>query len=237
MELKWYSYFPIIFLAVLKKWKEKFTYVWFSWKRDENKSCILLIVRIFYTILLCISLRTICEAYVEKQQWFKKYKFKLVELYVIIWVVTEILFLVFITHLPGWLVLWFFTWRLIDIFQSCFSIGVLSEDPSPYSAPRMLILIIIGLAEVSIIYAGFDYIYKEAFISNVMHFQRISESLYHSVTTLTTIGSEYIPVNIVGYSLSYSEIVFSILFLIVVIQRIVSLFNITKPRQRRIGRR
>ena len=187
----------------------------------------MLIVRIFLAILESISPKTIYETHLKaiNPRWFEQYKYILVELYVMAWLSFEIVIFIYLIHIPMLLVLIFFIWRLLDIFQSIFSIGILSEEPLPYSIQRMLILLLTGIIEVSIIYGAFDYIYKNAFLSGQNHIQTIGQSLYHSIMTLTTIGSNYSPQNIVGYSLTYSEIAFSILFLIVVIQRIVSLFK------------
>ena len=218
-----------------------FIYHWFLYCRDEylknkckyyqigeKKSFILPLVRHFLYFLECISLKTLYQVYLKKCNgyFFEKYKYKAVELYVFTWLSVDIIFFAYFIHIPLWVILWLLIWRLVDIFQSIFSIGILSEEPLPYSIPRMLILLLVGLIEVSIIYGVFYYINRDIFISiNGYSICSKCQSLYHSVTTLTTIGSDFSPINVLGYSIVYSQIIFSVLFLIMVIQRIVSLFK------------
>jgi hypothetical protein len=227
MKNKWWEY------VLLKPWWKEcnniFNHAFFLYREvDERRSFLLVGMRIFLAFLECISLKTIYQSYYKSinVQCFEANRYKAVEIYVFIWFLTEILLFKYIGNIPLCLIIFLLLWRLTDIFQSIFSIGILSEDPSPSSIPRMLILLLIGLTETAIIYGVFYYINKDMFVLiNGETLYSKSQSLYHSVVTLTTIGSDFSPVSCVGYTIVYSQIAFSVLFLIVVIQRIVSLFK------------
>jgi len=227
MEKRWWDYVPLG--PWIKESIKSFSDILFiRWKLYERKSIVLLLTRIVINSITCLTLRYIIFPHLEIHfpHWFEKNKYKLVECYVILWLFTIIAAFIFIEKAQC-LFLFFLIWRLVDLFQSLFSINILSEDPSPYSITRMLILVLISVIEVSVIYALFYFVNGDFFISsNGQYLRAKGESLYMSVTTLTTIGSDFSPSNsLVGYSIIYSEIIFGVLFLIVVIQRIVSLFK------------
>ncbi len=193
----------------------------------DRYSLLLSLARYLLYILDYLTLKRILQTHLQKYcyHWWYRNRYIIVECYVFSWLVVEIIFLLRFDQILLWFIIWFFIWRLVDIFQSWFNILILSEDPSPYSVPRMLVLVMISFAEIAIIFGVLDFVWKDAFISDGHTFHSMWQSLYHSVTTITTVGSNYSPVSGAGYFLVYGEIVFSVLFLVVVIQRIVSLYR------------
>ncbi len=113
-------------------------------------------------------------------------------------------------------------WRLLDILQAWVYVNILNEQPKPMSTPRMLFLDFIAFADVIIIFGVFAFFAKTTFHPS---FCTIWQSLYYSVTTITTIGSDYSPISRCGYLLFYGEIAFGVLFLVVVIQRVLSFYR------------
>ena len=157
--------------------------------------------------------------------FFGKNRYIAVEAYVLlVWVPFEIIIFCTFTSSVSASVGWFrifaaalLSYRLLDIFQSWVSQFIVSKDWQPINPYRSLILVIISFTEIILIYGTLSFIFQRAFSEP---FLTISESLYYSVTTATAIGSSWHPISVAGYALFYTQIMFSILFLTFVIQRI-----------------
>ncbi len=195
----------------------------------STKSWILCVFQSILCVLDCITLHLILPAhlqrYLGRRRW-AVWKYHFLDGIIAFWLAIEVASLFQLGQSSG-LFVWlriFLIWRLFDIFQSWFSMGVLHPKPKPYSVARMLTLQLVGFAEAAIIFGVLDFVWKDAFIStlNGSTFCSVWQSLYHSVTTITTIGSVYLPRSMLGYLLVYGEVICGILFLVVLIQRTLS---------------
>lgn len=151
-----------------------------------------------------------------------------VEIYVVVWF--------FMLMLIAWLV-WAFdplplvplivvtailVWRQLDILQAWFS-TFLKVRINALSPVRSLVLATINYLELAVVFGVLTFLYRFGnFNPGVVS---ITESLRHSIGVITTIGSRFDPASLVGGLLYYSEIVFGLAFLIVIIARVLSLFK------------
>lgn len=121
----------------------------------------------------------------------------------------------------------FLMYRLFDIFQSWVNMFLLTEDPKLRDPSRNLVLAFIGYFEVIIGYSVLAFIFKSGFtcVSNTHTFHHIVDSLRYSVGLLTTIGSNWEPSAWYGYFFFYTQVLFGVLFVVVVIQRIIILIR------------
>ena len=203
----------------------------FRWitKRSYERSWVLLSV---YNVFRWID--HITAGYWIRVAYTKKSKrYHVVDTYVIVYCLISIVILAVLPILASncWfttisqIILW---WRLLDIFQGWVNVTLLRRHLSVYSPSRMLFLDFVSFTTVAIIFGSFAFLWRYFFSPP---FCSPWQSLYYSVGTITTIGSTYTPIGR-GYFLFYGEIIFSLLFLVIVIRRVISFFprtSATKP--------
>jgi len=119
----------------------------------------------------------------------------------------------------------FLIWRQLDILQAWYNTFLKEEKVKALSAARSLALATINYLELAVIFGLLTFLFRSGnFNPGII---TITESLRHSIGIITTIGSRFDPATAVGGLLYYSEVVFGLAFLIVIIARVLSLF---KPR-------
>lgn len=169
-------------------------------------------------------------AWLFPSQWIREFikcekiRYRCIDALEIFWVVVLILLLA--SH--GWyfksslylcLVISIVIYRLYDIFQSWVYQFILMEDWRPVNIYRSLVLVIIGYFEIIISYSVLYFILQDNISKS---FYSVCQSLYYSVTTSTMIGSnDWQPVKPWGYVIFFSQIIFALLFLTVVVQHII----------------
>jgi len=155
---------------------------------------------------------------------FPKHPYTAVEFYVWSWLAIQILFFLYFLACPSLVnVCWIIIpvailgiYRLFDIFQAWVSQFILMEDPNWIDIFRTRILVFSGYTETIVIYAILAYIFSANFSQP---FNDISQSLYYSVTTATTIGSDWEPKTTGGYAMFYTQLMFSVFFVNAVLQQ------------------
>ena len=155
-----------------------------------------------------------------------KHRYVAVEIYVLGWFAIEITFLLLLAgerftdcFLLIWLLRFLICYRLFDIFQSWVSQFVLMPKWEPVSPYRSLVLVFIGYIEIIISYALLAFVFDSAFS---VPFDTVWKAFYYSVTTATTIGSKWGPISAGGYAIFYTQLMFVVLFVTAVIQRILT---------------
>jgi len=158
--------------------------------------------------------------------WWQSYR--AVEFYVLLRLFFAVLCFValamfpfLILYCPFYIVLLFLAWGLLDIFQAWLGIFILKPS-SIYSPPRSLILALINYAEIVIVFAVLVFSFNDSFTPR---FYSIWQSLRYSIGIATTLGSIYEPSKLVGYLLFYGEILFILVFVLVVVNRVLSYFR------------
>lgn len=153
-----------------------------------------------------------------------KHRYTAVEIYVLGWFAIEIFFLLLLAKesLTGcswfvWLLRFLICYRLFDIFQSWVSQFVLMPDWKPINPYRSLVLVFIGYIEIIISYALIAFVFGSTFSKP---FLSVFQALYYSFTTAITMGSAWKPEGAGGYAIFYTQIMFILLFITAVIQRI-----------------
>ena len=116
----------------------------------------------------------------------------------------------------------FLVWRQLDILQAWYN-TFLKEEVKAISAVRSLALATINYLELAVIFGLLTFIFRSGnFYPGIV---TITESLRHSIGVITTIGSRFDPATPFGSLLYYSEVVFGLVFLVVIIARVILLFK------------
>lgn len=163
--------------------------------------------------------------------WWNENRYHIVDGYVVAWSILITILFLFLCPFPNswfiWLFIIFGACRLFDIFLAWVNTNILTIDPRPYSAPRMFVLNILSFSQVIVVYAGFALLASNSFLParSCEPIKSIWDGFYYSFTTITTMDSGFSPKDWIGYLLFYSEVSFGILFLIVVIQQVLSLYR------------
>lgn len=123
-------------------------------------------------------------------------------------------------------------YRLFDIFQAWVNMFLLEHDPQLRDPNRNLVLAFIGYLEIVIAYSVLAFLFKNGFknVSTALTFGDIVESLRYSLGILTTLGSNWEPSAFNGYSILCTQLTFGLLFVVIVIQRIITLVQRRAPR-------
>jgi hypothetical protein len=152
-----------------------------------------------------------------------------VEAYVLFWLVIEV---VFITSLlpnctiyicPTALII-ICCIRLIEIFRVWLDVLIVGMGDIA-SAPRLLILVLINYCEIIIIFAIITFLYQNHFPPP---FESIQNSLVYSFDIMLptmSISPFHQRLTCCASAIFYSEIVFGLLFIVVIIQRVLSYFR------------
>jgi len=149
--------------------------------------------------------------------------YQCVDWYVFSWILILILFIIMVNVLSirfpcSCIIVAFVSYRLFDTWQSWVSQFVLSAQWSPRSVYRSLVLVFLGYIEVTFLFSLLAFIFKDDF----MGIYCWSQSLLYGFGNAATIGSGIAPVTGVGYTLFAVQIMFTLLFLTAIINRIVS---------------
>jgi hypothetical protein len=154
----------------------------------------------------------------------EKIRYMHVDAYETIWFIILILFLVssgcfYQSCWFIWIASFFVAYRLFDIFQSWVYQFILMKGWSSVDVNRSLVLVFFDYIEIIISYAVLYFILQNNFSGS---FCSVCQSLYYSVTTATMIGSnDWQPIKPWGYVIFFSQIIFAVLFLTVVVQHII----------------
>ena len=92
----------------------------------------------------------------------------------------------------------------------------------------MFILTLLNYAEIAICYSIIAFLAQGSFLSVSSHsqsFNTIADSFRYSIGILITTGSDYHPSTLQGYAIFSTEIVLALTFIIVVINRALSLYR------------
>ena len=127
----------------------------------------------------------------------------------------------FYSSIPNILGVILFSWFLLSIFTTWFDIFILKDEPGLLSPTRSLILALVNLFEIIFIFAILAFILRGDFHPNICSNW---QSLRYSIGVITTIGSDFEPYRPGGYLLFYFQLLFGVLFLVVIIGRVLSYF-------------
>jgi hypothetical protein len=158
------------------------------------------------------------------KKWLKEYG--IIELYVCICLIIESLTLFFIDENIGWFkwaILIAASYRILDIGQTWVNVHLTASGKSTLPYPvRTLLLTLINYVELIIIFTTLGYVFR----TNII-FDPIIESKQASgistIGTMTSIGSEYSPSSPLGWVLFIPELIMTLLFLLIVINRAVGI--------------
>jgi len=163
------------------------------------------------------------------ERWF--WSHTAVEVFVTVFFVVEIvliaLFLYDASIASCTQILWFarivLILRLFSIFQAWFQVLIIGQGDVS-SAPRLLVLCLINYIEVLLIFSVLSFLIPHAFEPPLVE---MWDSLLHTAAVvIPLISIPHLPVNPGwGYVIRSAEILFAMLFLVVVIQRAVASFR------------
>jgi len=146
-----------------------------------------------------------------------------IELYVLVWLIVEILILRFLSSPNCWC-LFVVTWRLIDILQTQYRLSFTGKEPIVIAA-RSLLLVLINYAEILMIFSVIYFTQQEHF---VQPFDCTLNSFEYSISVfipLIDIIQTHSPINCLGKIIFYFEILSSLFIHILIIQRVMSFFR------------
>ena len=148
----------------------------------------------------------------------RKYDYLVIEVWVVFWVAVEILS-VMLAECSGFH--WVIWYRYIILIISWLNKNIFGTGP-PISSRRFLILNLISYVEVWLIFSYLSFVHKTAFSPE---FCSIGQSMRYSIGILTTMGSNFEPATTCGGILFGLEVLAGLLFILVVIPLVVSLFR------------
>lgn len=170
------------------------------------------------------------------------------EIYVLCWLVVEILFLGILFGFPtmnstvGLFVpaTLFLTWRLIDLLQVAFNtlifdrIRCIQRGQSYERNPeRWLLLNLFNYAELIIIFGVLGFFARDAFKPI---FETMWQGFYYSVSVATMLGSNSIPLKWQGNLLFLTEIAFALIFIILILGNAVSQLGWTRDKDENLDK-
>ena len=175
--------------------------------------------------LSCLSFGVIAPYCIEKRFGIKcRYSF--VDSYVAIWVIfigTLSWFAIIdapcLAH--NCILLGLFSYRLFEIFQSWVSqyiLGGVSEPWKTHNIYRNLVLVFVDYGEVIFSYALLAFILQ----SNFLGITSWQQSFRYSLGNAVTVGSKLVPTTGIGYALFATQLVFTLLFLVAAVNRIIA---------------
>ncbi len=231
--------------ALLNKVEQKCANEWRERKNDKYKGVGIILPNIkwFFDRILyeklslhywLIKRRLNVEKDEEQEQHFRY-----VDLYVLFWLVLGIFIFFLLLFSPnlgqrsilGVIFSVLLLYRLFDIFQAWVNMFLLIENPELRDPIRNLVLAFVSYLEVIIGYSVLTFIFKSgySYFSNTHTFQNVGDSLRYSIGVLTTIGSNWEPSTWCGYFFFYTQVIFGVLFVTVVIQRVIILIKVNAP--------
>jgi len=155
-------------------------------------------------------------------------RYMAVDAYIVLWFSLELcllLSIIFSCYTPrenfslDYLIVGILLWRLIGLFRVWVFHFVIAKDWNPISLYRTLILVFIGYIEITISYAALAFILREHFIGITCW----QQALDYSIRNAITMGSPNIGAkDSISYSLLWTQIMFVLLFLTAVVNRIIS---------------
>jgi len=196
-----------------------------------NRGWVLLAVRWFFFLIGILSpliiWRLLFGFWERSKRWLQKRWF--IEVYTLLWFVGDIAILLLInpSHQPNCLILFFLVlvlWRLVDVLQSGFSLSFLRDKPKIIPA-RSLILILFNYAEIIVIFSVVYFILQSHFVPS---FNSILESLEYSFRVFVPFietNDTFLPKDLHGNIVFYSEIVSSLFIHLFIVQRVLAYFR------------
>jgi hypothetical protein len=120
--------------------------------------------------------------------------------------------------------------RIIDIAQSWVDVHLVYHKDEIFAPIRTLILTLINYIELILCFSILTRIWNNIFDPII---NSLSKSVSFVIGTMTAIGSKYEPASLGAWFIYITEICFTIFFLIVVVVRVVSYFELKKERKNR----
>lgn len=115
--------------------------------------------------------------------------------------------------------------KSIEIFQTWFNIHII-RIAEPASAPRLLVLIFINYIELIIIFSVLSFLHQGCFSPA---FGSLQNSLLFTLNTFIpfdlNLGLDFIPKGLCGYLMFFTEILFTLLFILIIIGRTLAYFR------------
>lgn len=198
-------------------WKQD----WHSVKPCWNDGFILDVIKVVLWVIRKFSIIN-CVVFHIKKHHPDKFVYRAVDSYVLFWFLLSIGFLVWLSNTTpncifSIVFVVFASYRLLDIFQTWVG-NFLLKDPDLRNSYRTLILTFVGYGEVVFWYSILAFIFKNNFI-DIGDWQ---QSLYYAMGTVT-IGTDIKSNTPFGFVMFSTQLMFTILFLSVVVNKIISL--------------
>lgn len=187
-----------------------------------------------------------CLKYVSPVEWVRcistcaKNSKSATEIYVLCWLVVELVFLVLLFIWPTisstrgfFITAWvLFTLRLLDLMQVSFNTLIFDRIRSIQKGltyerdpERWLLLNLMNYAEIIIIFGIFYSLVRDAFaypINTINTINTVWQGFYHSVGIATLFGSNLEPKAWQGYPLFFAEIAYALLFIVLILGNAIS---------------
>lgn len=197
-----------------------------------------------FSVLECLryATRRICVTREPSSKWFWRWLSLwrslntqlAVEVYVLVSIViVELIFFFLLWDNPSRASSLLFYWfanillvlKLVEIFQTWFNIHII-RIAQIASAPRLLVLILINYVELIIIFSVLSLLHQGCFSPE---FGCLQNSLLFTLNTLIpfdlSLGINFIPIRLCGYLMFFTEILFTLLFILIVISRTLAYFR------------
>lgn len=228
----------VIILAVLivvhhkllcKYWRKD----WYLYKVKLcwNNGWLIVVLKYLFVFFSKLSFGLLITYFIERKKGDEhRCRYLFVDSYVTFWVGLIVLFsMLAINSTPccilDCIILIFLSYRLFEIFQSWVSqyiLGGVSEPWKTRNIYRNLVLVFLDYGEVIFSYALLAFILKNNFSGITCWQQSFLYSLGHAVT----IGSNNIvPTTSIGYALFATQLMFTLLFLVAAVNRIIAVMK------------
>ena len=159
------------------------------------------------------------------RKWFVLYSQLAVDLYVCLWLALEASMLLypFVSVVIPRIFAYVFAWRIVDIVQAWFNVTI--RPPFNISSSRRLfILVLLNYVEIALIFSVMIFSFQTNFMPHPYY---MFDAFFSSLTILLPVINPVVtPISLVGLAIYYGEIVISLIFFIVIIQRALALLTI-----------
>ncbi len=189
------------------------------WKEDFRKPCwndgLFYIPYFIFWLFRKLSLCN-CLTFAFKSA---RCKYLAVDSYITAWSIAALILSILLSRScvnPCCVILGFASYRLWDIFQTWVGNFVL-HTPNMKNQYRTLVVTLLGYGEIILWYTIIVFTLKESF-PELNCFQN---AFYYSLT-IATVGNDTKPIGAIGFTVLSTQLMFAILFLTVVINRILN---------------
>ncbi len=160
-----------------------------------------------------------------RRKWFVLYSQLAVDVYVCLWLALEASMLLypFISVVIPRIFAYIFAWRMIDMVQAWFNVTVRPAS-NISSSRRLFILVLLNYVEITMIFSIMIFSFQTNFMPHPYY---MFDAFFSSLTILLPVVNPVVtPISLVGLAIYYGEILISLIFFLVIIQRALALLRV-----------